>query len=166
MHLATVQRPQHLIDLISPSLSALVHSKPRGSGPHRAVPRLRRRFYVRLCPLIRPPKPGESPPATVCHVQSNPHRPLGYRTSIMMPSTMPQSKTRTARPTRKVPVATCLRRPWAALRPSRYAFPKLVYTRYLNPRRCAGAQKIYVWWWRWRWRLTDAADQHGYGRGF
>jgi hypothetical protein len=89
-------------------------------------------------------------------------RSLRHRTSILSTRTLP--KTRIAGSMRRVPVAIYLRRPWAALRPSRYALLKLAKPLF-EPQSCTGTQKVHVWWWR-RWRrFADTVDQHGYGRG-
>src|SRR5713101_5152517 len=81
-------------------------------------------------------------------------------------STRKLSKMRIARSMRGVPVVVCLHRPWAALRPSRYALPELVGPLF-EPPSGTGVQKIHIgWrWWRWWRRFADTADQHGYGRG-
>ena len=46
------------------------------------------------------------------------------------------SKTRIARPMRKAPVVVYLQHPWAALRPSRYAFPKRFNDSLFEPPSC------------------------------
>ena len=102
-------------------LTCLAHSRPRRSSPHRAESWRRRQFYVLLCPLIRPPEQGKSTLAQfVTYVLFRPD--LGYRTSIVIPSTKMLSKTRTARSMSVAPAVACLHRRWAAQLHSKYAF--------------------------------------------
>ena len=89
------------------------------------------------------------------------------RASTTNLSTRRVPKMRTARSMSKVPVINYLHRPWAALRPSRYARQNWFNPSFEPPSCILGVQKVYIWWWwRRRRRLAVTTDQHGYGRGF
>jgi hypothetical protein len=87
------------------------------------------------------------------------------RASIQTLLTRTLSKMRIVKSMSRVPVVVCLHRPWVALRPSRYALPKLVRPLF-KPPSSTGVEEIHIGWWRRRWRrFAHTTDQHGYGRG-